>query len=118
MDKPKVGDVLYSLNVCEQKLTPVNVVKVGRKYFYCRPYGSRFDTAYHIENWKEKSGYPIHSILYASKQAWEEKKESSEICSFISNAFQYGRNRAKLSLDDLRKIKDIMENNRRNHGKD
>lgn len=40
-EKPKVGDVLYSLSIgnasrfTEQKLTQVKVTKVGRKYFHC-----------------------------------------------------------------------------------
>lgn len=41
MGKPKLGDILYSLNInnaarnVKQELTEVTVTKVGRKYFTC-----------------------------------------------------------------------------------
>ncbi len=58
MVKPAVGQVLYSLNVGnaargrERVLTPVVVIKVGRKYFTCRPEGkdSWADVQYHLSD--------------------------------------------------------------------
>lgn len=63
-EKPKVGQRFYSLNVSnvtrnrKQKLTPVTVIKVGRKYFTCRHdvHGIGYkDTIYYIDSRRENT---------------------------------------------------------------
>ena len=117
MKKPKAGQILYSLNVgsaarCSaQKLTPVEVVKVGRKYFTCRPVGGKEyeDVQYHMDGWREKTNYSPDSVLYDSEIAYWDEKESMSIAMIIGVAFEHGRNRKKLSLEKLREIKRILE---------
>lgn len=110
---PKVGEVLYSLNVgnaarrVEQKLTPVTVTKVGRKYFETGS-GYRPDR-YHISDWRqENGGFSATSCLYESEQAWEDEKESVQIIVKIRDLFN-GFGGPKYSLDQLRRIKTIIE---------
>lgn len=111
MNKPKVGDKLFSLNVgnrarySPQELTPVTVEKVGRKYFYCTTGKHSHQTRYNINNWIEATGFTPTSKLYKSKQQWEDEKESKEICSLIKESFEYGRNKKSLPLAALRRIK-------------
>ena len=112
--KPVVGQTLYSLNVgdeargCEQKLTEVTVRKVGRKYFTCVESGYHHGKEYHIDGWREKTNYGIGSVLYESKQAWEDDKESSIICKEIYSSFEYGRNNDNVSLENLRLISGML----------
>ena len=118
--KPKVGDIFYSLNVGnaarnkKQKLTPVRVVKVGRKYFYCctndveNPYEHQL-TGYYVDGWKEKTNYTANSRLYASIKDFEDEKEEAEISKFIYKNFNWGRNKSKISLKTLRAIKKILD---------
>lgn len=117
-NKIKVGDILYSLNInnaarhYNQKLTPVVVVKVGRKYFFCAPVGKEdciyLHTPYYLSDWRQKIDYSPNSKLYSSPEEWEEEKESNKVCRFILESFNYGTNSRKLSIDKLREIKKII----------
>ena len=122
MEKPIVGQILYSLNIgdaarhCEQELTEVQVIRVGRKYFYCRPPGSGrwTEMQYRLEDWGEHTDCSATSILYLNPQEWIDKKEINDIWKEISETFNYGtsfmrgKNRNDISLNDLRKIRDII----------
>ena len=114
--KPKVGQILYSLNVgnaarnTEQKLTRVVVTKVGRKYFTCgKKEDAYHQVQYYIDGWYEKSDYIADSCLYESPQEWEDEKEESRLCKTISSAFDLRDNRRDVSLPNLRRIADIIE---------
>lgn len=116
MNNPKIGDILYSLNVgnmamhTEQKLTPVTVTKVGRKYFTCTSrYGE--ETAYNLSDWSEKeTEYIANTLLYKTKQEWEDEKEMAKICKHLYEAFEYGNNNLKIPLEKLRDIFEITNN--------
>jgi len=117
--KPKVGQKFYSLNIGNaagryrpQELTPVIVTKVGTKYFYCNNDGGTkyTENRYNIEDWRhDNDGYQPTSMLYESEQEWKDEKEANEICAFIHKAFEYRNNRLGISLEDLIKIKTIIE---------
>ena len=112
-DKPKVGQVLYSLNVGnaarnrKQVLTPVTVKKVGRKYFTAgdpdKPWG---DTQFHISDWKEKSKYSASHHLFEREQDWLDEKEAGEIVKQIRDAFDWRS--PQLPLGVLRQIRDLL----------
>lgn len=112
--KPQVGQILYSLNVGnaarhkEQKLTPVEVMSVGRKYFVCRKLGESAwsDKQYCIDGWAENTDYSANSVLYASEQEWIEKREASILFDKMKAAFSGYRN--YLSLNQLRRIDAII----------
>lgn len=113
--KPEVGQTLYSLNIGnaarnrEQILTPVTVVKVGRKYFTCSKEGSRLETQYRIDGWIENTEYTANSCLYESVQEWEDEKEHNSIYQKIKNKYFSTFGSKKISLDSLRKINEILE---------
>ena len=116
MKKPEVGQTLYSLNVGNaarrrpQILTPVVVTKVGRKYFTCKPeVGNKWqEVQYHLDGWYEKTDCIPDSVLYINPQEWEDVNETNRICNMIGNAFRYGHNKSKLSLQQLRAIEQVI----------
>lgn len=115
---PIVGQTLYSLNIgnaarrTEQKLTPVVVLKVGRKYFTTAQEHHRDSpythTEYHLGTWREKTQYCENSKLYSTEQEYLDEKEGSELCRKISDSFQYGQNKRGLPLHDLRAISSLL----------
>jgi hypothetical protein len=111
MRKPIVGEQLFALNVgnrarhTEQKLTPVVVKSVGRKYFVCGEEGSNWqDTQFHLDSWEQKTECSADCCLYETEQKWEDEKEIDKSCRIIWQAFEYGHNRKNLSLETIRKI--------------
>ena len=113
MRKPKVGETLYLLNVGNaarwnpQVLIPVVVTKVGRKYFVTgEGYQAR---QFHLSDWTENTQYSATARLYESEQDWADEKESARLCGDIGKSFEYGKNRRGLSLDVLRKIHGLLE---------
>lgn len=117
-NKPKVGQILYSLNIGnaaknhEQKLTKVEVTKVGRKYFTCKlDKTSYWETKYYIDTWHERTDYIADSCLYETPQEWKDESEAKKICQRIFHAFEYGHNKQGITLSDLRKIEEIIEEN-------
>jgi len=116
MNKPVVGQKLFSLNVgnaarrTEQVLTPVIVKKVGRKYFVCGEEGATWrDTQYHLDNWTEKSEYIASSVLYKTEKEWEDEKEMNKSCRFIATTFMHGDNIKHLPLEKIRAIVKLIE---------
>lgn len=117
-DKLTIGQTIYSLNIgnaainCEQKLTPVKVTKIGRKYFTVVKEGWEKYTSshkqYYINTWRENTIYSPNSQLYLSKQDWADDKEYKELRKNIENIFRYYTNQ-NLTLNKLREIKKIIE---------
>jgi len=117
MEKPKVGDVLYSLNVGNARgrhstvaLTPVEVVSVGRKYFYTRVVDGRIEDRYEIVNWRQDTeGYSETSKLYADPQDWNDEVRARGICKTMWASFGYGKNIKELPLSVLMELEEIVE---------
>ena len=122
-EKPKVGQRLYSLNVGNaarhtiQQLSPVYVSRVGRKYFYCLPVGKPFyrEVQYYIESWGEKTDYSATSKLYENQEEHADEKEKNELVKFIHHEFDFYIG-CPLSLDVLRKIKQLILEDKANNG--
>ena len=115
MRKPIVGETLYSLNVGNafraswndvQKLTPMIVEKIGRKYFTLG--GIQF----HLDDWREKTEYCRTHELFETEQEWIDKKESDDILSFLREKIDYCGGSTNLTLIQLREIKSIIEVNK------
>ena len=117
MEKPKVGQTLYSLNVNndarykKQKLTPVTVKSVGRKYFVCGIdfCSDHMNRQYLLSTWWENTNYSRGSILYKTPKEWEDEKEGNEIRSYISDVFSGYAKSNNLNLYTLKKIKSIID---------
>ena len=114
--KPEVGQTLYSLNInnaarwSEQKLTPVIVKSVGRKYFTCGPPESNskyLDIKYHLDTWREKSDYVASSELYSCVEDFENEKYAQILYNNIAKKFKSYTN--PFSLGKLKKISEILD---------
>ena len=118
---PKLNQILYSLNVGnaarykDQVLTPVCVVKVGRKYFTTRKVGDDngfSDTQYHISDWREKTDYSPNSVLYETEKEWEDEKLAQTLLIELAGFFDPLKKADNLSVDQLQRIKAIVFENR------
>lgn len=95
MKVPVKGQILYSLNIGnavrhrKQELTPVTVMKVGRKYFYCAKESYENIEGcwikYDMETWRNVSDYSATSQIYSSAAEWENKKELENMTQEIRN---------------------------------
>ena len=113
----KVGQTLYSLNVgnsargCEQKLTPCEVTKIGRKYFEITFKDHWRPIVFHIDTWSEKTEYSSDYYLYVNPQEWEDEKESERIYTELLKHFTGYSNHGKISLEKLKQIEAILKEN-------
>lgn len=116
MNAPTVGQIIYSLNTGnaarnrEQVLTPVKVVKVGRKYFTTQ----RLDdtsgwsaTEYYLEDWSEKSDFMANSCLYASEESLVTERQQRELVKKIEDLVNR-RMLHKTSVDDLQTVLSLL----------
>lgn len=118
MNKPTVGQVLFSLNIGDAArhtpsvLSPVVVAKVGRKYFTTTerdgPY--KCETEWHLDTLRQRTDRSARAALYVSERAYEDEKLANGICRLIGTVFQYGSNNyCNVPLDTLVKIKQILD---------
>lgn len=117
--KPKVGQIIYSLNIgnevskySPQELTEVVVRKVGRKYFYAgRPdWPERMDKKYFISSWSQQNGgYMPTSALYETQQEWLDEKEKNDLFRMIRKDYFSTFREKDINLEKLRKIRDILD---------
>lgn len=93
--KPFVGQILYSLNINnaarngEQKLTPVTVTKIGRKYFECARQDGGAKVEYHLDTWAENigNGPCRNSELYETVDEWEREKLITKAVKLFKSEF-------------------------------
>ena len=117
-EKPEVGQTLYSLpvgNAARRRvatLTPVTVIKVGRKYFTTAKEqhidSHWMHTKYHLDTWVEKTEYCPDSCLYLSHNELADERESIKLTQTISAAFGISSNRKHLRLESLKQIVKII----------
>lgn len=112
LKKPVVGETLFAVWVGGRKLNEKNkeviVTKVGRKYFYVSDLV--WEPRFHIETWREDNiiGHGNWK-LYETKQVYLDEVEADRIYQTIkSNCFDGWNNKIKLSLDQLRRIQQII----------
>ena len=98
----------------DQLIEEWTVSKVGKKYVHAGRKGSGFPIRFEKNNcgnanvFVQKTEYVVDYLLYASKADIEEKMEYEELSSTITGIFRHGSNK-RLSLEQLRKIKEIIE---------
>lgn len=113
--KPKLGQQLFSLRISratrdrKPEFTPVEVIKVGRKYFTCKGVGRGGETQYLIENWAEKTEYTASSRLYADKQSYHDGEERDDLYCKVRRTFDYFHGNKALTLEQLREISNIID---------
>lgn len=106
--KPKVGQILYLKKDHEDELIPIEVTKVGRKYFYASrdiEY-SFYEHKYNLSNWVF-SDWPYSGKVYESKQAYEDEKELFQLHKKLYQLFQ--RAPGDFSLDQLKRVDAILD---------
>lgn len=83
------------------------IIKVGRKYFIVKC-GCR-DIKYSLEDFTEVTNYCSDWNFYFNKQDILDEMEVDNLERDIRNRFSgYGKNSSKLSLNQLRRITDII----------
>lgn len=117
--KPVVGETLYRLSVGNaarlepDRLIPVIVTSVGRKYFTCTPEklkdSPHMGRQFHLESWREKTDISASYELFEDPQEYHDRKESQSIWDQCRNIFTGWKDRSSLSLDQLRQIKAIID---------
>jgi hypothetical protein len=114
--KPKVGDILYRV---ESKIrgpgipAEVTVKSVGHKYFTVT-YGPHqyTESTHHIKSWLQVTDYTPSYYLYTNKEEYDNEIIKNRIINEIKNAVRdYGNPLNKLSLEDLNKIKTLLNIN-------
>jgi len=105
--KPKVGEKIFlrDLYVRTGGLREVTVSKVGRSYFTLEELTRE---RFHIDTWKQDTERAPRFILYGREQDYLDKVEAQETYRRISATFGiYGRVKL-LTLDQLRRIEQIV----------
>jgi hypothetical protein len=113
MKKYKVGDTVHVVECgnsisrgVEPKHFDKRVIRVGRKYFYIRI--NSWESAYHIDNGRQKTDYSVFYRIVESEKAYLEEKEAGLINSkIINNMNPYGV--CKYSLTQLKAVSEILE---------
>ena len=121
---PKVGDRFFDKAVGnaarglkEPKITEVEVVRVGRKYFTCqsldrlgKPLWKYSDIEYYIDcgTYKQNTEYCQDHALYTSRQAILDESEAFQISLSLRDIFS-GYGRCRMSLQALREISEIVK---------
>lgn len=118
MRKPKVGDTVViepignEARYGNKEPIEIKVSKVGRKYFSVE-HKNKWERAglqFNIADWRQKTDCSACWICHESMQSYLDKIERVKINTFLSNKFDW-RNRHDLSLDQLRRIKAIFDEN-------
>jgi hypothetical protein len=116
--RPVVGETLFDLAIgnsgrgrTEDKITPVKVLSVGRKYFVCGedPKKTWGHTKYDIETWEEVTQYCRNHCLYESLQERIDERATAEIRDYLRARFGTYSDKTGFTLDQLRRIKAITE---------
>ena len=119
---PKVGDRFFDKAVgnaarglTEPKITEVQVVKSGKKFFSCvdvcdlgKQYATQTQFFIDRGECKQKTNYCQDHKLYESKQSILDEEESNRLNEKIKYGI-FGVGEKRLSLTALRKIVEIAE---------
>lgn len=125
LSMPKVGDHFFDKAVGnaargskEPRITEVEVVRVGRKYFACmeledigRTGSTKYlETEYFIDRgtYREKTDYCANHALYPSRQSILDESETHRIHDSLRLGV-FGGSRPGLSLQALREISEIVK---------
>ena len=111
MNKPKVkfGERLMmrvNSRTLPVVLLPVNVVKVGRKYFSVRRLdGYSIEYRFYLSDWREENGgYSSDLKLYTSEQAFRDEQEQQALANFLRGFFS-SISSERVPVEKLRAIK-------------
>jgi hypothetical protein len=114
----QVGDKVYLKAVNnnarydkEVRIEEYEIKKIGRKYFEVWEDNKEWTTVkFNVENKRQVTNYSPNWKLYFSKQEILDDEEKKSIERELSDVFRYSS--SKLSLDQLRRIKTIIDENK------
>lgn len=110
----RVQYVVRGINQNE-RIEEWEISRIGRKYIYAKKENSSIEVAFYESKgkWLEKTDYGISYVLYKSKQEIQDEMEREILIRNISSFFQNYFLKEELSLEQLRKIKEIIDEVRR-----
>lgn len=114
MRKPVVGETLYLVWMGDRRYRrdnrEVTVTKVGRKYFEVSGESCQF----FISTWMENYQYGgADWKVWENKESYEEYKELESL-NYTFKSFFDGWGKPKITLDQARRIKAILDENKQN----
>lgn len=106
----RVQYVVRGINQNE-RIEEWEISRIGRKYIYAKKENSSIEVAFYESKgkWLEKTDYGISYVLYKSKQEIQDEMEREILIRNISSFFQNYFLKEELSLEQLRKIKEIID---------
>jgi|WetSurMetagenome_2_1015567.scaffolds.fasta_scaffold695503_2 hypothetical protein len=81
--------------------------KIGKKYFYLNEYPW---VKFSISEMRDISNYASDYGIYLSEQEIKDEKEYFEKLKFLKDTFDYCRGKKNFTLDQLKKICNIINN--------
>jgi hypothetical protein len=109
-NKIKVGQEVCFVDVSvgrgQKTVSMQPVVRVGKKYFYLKP--SHWEIKIDIETLREENNSNYKSYCFMTMQDYLDNQEEGNLSDYIASFYRNLR-RPKLSLDQLRRIKAIMD---------
>lgn len=112
MNELKVGQKVYVKPIgnaarCDSKIKEEVISEVKRKYFKLEGW---YRTRFFIDGLYEDCGqYISNHQCYLSMQEIEDEKEHTKLMREMNETFDYLRGRRNITLEQLRKIKKILE---------
>ena len=109
------GNARRHINKKEELIEEWEVISVGRKYVTAmrkngNDIGVKFqETDGNYGGLIEKSEYCVDYVLYPSKEAISDKLEKEDLVDWIKGKFSGYGNKSVYSLEQLRKVKEILE---------
>ncbi|MBW2637301.1 MAG: hypothetical protein JRC86_07250 [Deltaproteobacteria bacterium] len=118
-EKPIVGQRVYLSEIGYNNrpepggLQALEVVRVGRKYFYTGPAKDSNkrcrELAWHIDTWGENTDYISRCTLYSSVQEFDDVQEGRALQHALRESFGRWSRQDQSTLDQLRRIKAIID---------
>ena len=113
--KPEVGQIVFEK--VSGRLEPVEITKVGHKYFYCQTAGEieygqtpGIDNSFKIDTWRGSGDHcRYNQVVYESKQAYRDDALWDNLRQEFRDFFDWKRNCKNLTLEQLKRIKAIIE---------
>lgn len=110
MNKPAVRQKIWLKAIGNNarngaKISEGTVTKVGNKYFSVS-IGWAKDIEFHLDSWRQKTGYSEYWKPYESEQAIYDERKTDELYSIIRGKFSgYANN---FTLEQLNQIAEIL----------
>lgn len=117
MNKPKVGDTLFLVDIGNRaingrgKQRPCRVTKIGRKYFTVEHYAGAypFEVQLCLDTWRENTNYTADYQAYPDMQSWRDEQERVKWLGRFRREFEhFPRFNDRHSLENLREAAKVL----------